>query len=139
VTFLAVVLAIVSSVMGCVVIILSLVVVCVCVQRCKDTAENDEDDDSEQSSDSDEVVFSQGGIEMMEMNPLAVAKLATERLEREAAAEGRERRKSSLLQSDSETESERQARRAERLAKRKKRLYKSNKAIFGTSGVGDVL
>ena len=107
--------------MGCVVIILSLVVVCVCVQRCKDTAEND---DSEQSS----------GIDMMEVNPLAVVKLATQRrLESEAAAEAREARNSTLLHSDSETDSERQARRAARRAKRKERLDKSNKAIFGTS------
>ena len=133
VTALVVALATVSTAMICLVLILFSIVVFCCVQRRKDAAVNDMDDDSELSDDG--VVFSQGGIEMAEMNPLATVKLATERLEREAAAKARERRKSTLLQSDSKTESERVARRTARRAKKKERLDESNKAIFRTGTV----
>ena len=136
ITALVVALATVSTAMICLVLILfanGIIAVICCAQRRKDAAVNDMDDDSELSDDG--VVFSQGGIEMAEMNPLATAKLATERLEREAAAKGRERRKSTLLQSDSETESERLARRTARRAKKKERLDESNKAIFRTGTV----
>ena len=126
---LVVVLAIVSIAMSCIVVILFSIVVCICVRRCKGTAENDKRDG---------VVFSPGGIEMAATNPLAVAKLAALRIEREAASEAREARAATMLQlhSDSDAASARQARRTERRVKKKERLKISNEAIFSTGSGG---